>query len=701
MPAMATVETMARSQNELLEAGRAKLAKFQSRNKGKKTGKKAASVADAKIYVNGDATGVVGGGGGKGSEIGKENVDRNGVDADQGRRIGFEADANRGERVVEESRRHFGAVELAERGEKDEEERRRQREVEEVRRKELDAEEASRREREAEEVRNQQVQLERLKRMRQEAEESRQRQREAEEVKRKDRERQDAEEARKQALIAEREAEEARRKEAEDAKRKEREAEQRRQRVIAEITRKKQLEEEEMKRKEREAEEIRRKDREAEEVQRRQRDEDEFRRKQREEFASLEQHIQDLTEEKFGLQRELAKARGMTENFVQEHSALVESFNNQGQMVNQLKEEIEQLEERIKERDAYAMALMTERDRAEQDSAAAREQSQTMAGEVIVLENRIRTLRSHELKLEKDMGILSSEVESHRKQGAAWEKDRAHLQTLIDALQEEKKVLQVRLRKVASGEREFTYKSESSEALQLKQRVMTDASTSTDDLPPPLQISSEGPSTPLDSPSLDSWHHGRRFEEPLSTQSTAQSSHLRSAYESSQSPFVRSPKSSDKHSQVLFPESRPLSLPVSTDSSQSGGYQRIQLPASLTAMPADVMRTINNINDVITSLGEEKTAIVKALKAESKGAAELRALNADLSRKLEATTQQLELVVAQRMADGHAASEHTTRNAVAALDYIDEGDEVVDRVFNWIVQLFPSRSSRRIGVKRL
>jgi hypothetical protein len=331
MPAMATVETMARSQNELLEAGRAKLAKFQSRNKGKKTGKKAASVADAKIYGNGnpkvetspqvssDAH----------SDAVKGNVDRNGVDVDQPREILFEPDVNRSERIVEEDRRHFVAAELSARVENDEEERRKQREAEELRGKELEAEEAIRREREAEEQRNQQALMERLKRIEQEAEENRQRQREAEEAKRKERERLDAEEARKKALIAEREADEARRKEAEEAKRKERESEQRRQRIIAEITRKKQLEEEEIKRKEREAEEIRRKEREAEESQRRQRDEDEFRKKQREEFASLEQHIQDLTEEKFGLQRELAKARAMSENFVQEHSALVENYNNQ------------------------------------------------------------------------------------------------------------------------------------------------------------------------------------------------------------------------------------------------------------------------------------------------------------------------------------------------------------------------------------
>lgn len=372
-------------------------------------------------------------------------------------------------------------------------------------------------------------------------------------------------------------------------------------------------------------------------------------------------------------------------------------------MVNQLKEDIEQLELRIKERDAIEVALMTERDRALQDFAAAREQSQTMAGEVIVLENRIRTLRSHELKMEKDMGTLNSELESHRKQAASWEKDRSHLQSLIDALQEEKKVLQVRLRKVASGEREFSYRSETSEVVQLKQRVLADASTSTDDIPPsPLKISSEGPSTPLESPSLDASHNGRRFEEPLSGQSTAQSSHLRSTLESAQSPVMPSVMSSGTQSHLPFSDPGPSSLPVSIGSLQSSSHEGVRLPVSATSIPADLTRTINNINDVIASIGEEKAAMVKALKAESKGAAELRALNADLSRKLAATTQQLELVVSQRMAEGSSTNGLTTsRQTSAALDYVDEGDEVVDRVFTWIMQLFPSRNSRRSGVKRL
>jgi multidrug resistance efflux pump len=119
-------------------------------------------------------------------------------------------------------------------------------------------------------------------------------------------------------------------------------------------------------------------------------------------------------------------------------------------------------------------------------------------------------------------------------------------------------------------------------------------------------------------------------------------------------------------------------------------------------MPPEVLRTVNSINAVITSLGEEKKAMLKALKAESTAAAQLRALNSDLSQKLEAQTQQLELAVAQRMAHGSRVSVQVApKPGIVATDFVDEGDEVVDRVLGWIMHLFPGGSSRRNGVKRL
>lgn len=114
------------------------------------------------------------------------------------------------------------------------------------------------------------------------------------------------------------------------------------------------------------------------------------------------------------------------------------------------------------------------------------------------------------------------------------------------------------------------------------------------------------------------------------------------------------------------------------------------------------MKIIRNISDVIISISEERVTIVNALKTESKVAADLRALNADLSRQLESTKGQLERLAAQRMLFRSSSNELTTARNAAALHSFDEGDEVVDRMLIWIMQLFLSRtSSRRNGVKKL
>lgn len=190
--------------------------------------------------------------------------------------------------------------------------------------------------------------------------------------------------------------------------------------------------------------------------------------------------------------------------------------------------------------------------------------------------------------------------------------------------------------------------------------------------------------------------------QPLSSQSIAYSSYFRPTNESSQSPFRQSPLSSNSYAHHFLSDLGHSSLSRSTNNPQSGGYRSIQLPASCTSIPADLMKIIRNISDVIISISEERVTIVNALKTESKVAADLRALNADLSRQLESTKGQLERLAAQRVLFRSSSNELTTARNAAALHSFDEGDEVVDRMLIWIMQLFLSRtSSRRNGVKKL
>lgn len=72
--------------------------------------------------------------------------------------------------------------------------------------------------------------------------------------------------------------------------------------------------------------------------------------KQNEDFAALEQHIEDLTQEKFSLQRALETSKSLAESLASENSSLTESYNQQASIVTQLKAEMERLQGEIKAR---------------------------------------------------------------------------------------------------------------------------------------------------------------------------------------------------------------------------------------------------------------------------------------------------------------------------------------------------------------
>lgn len=104
---------------------------------------------------------------------------------------------------------------------------------------------------------------------------------------------------------------------------------------------------------------------------------------------------------------------------------------------------------------------------------AADERAKLLASEVISLEEKALRLRSNELKLERELENSSAEIASYKKKMSSLDKERRDLLQTIDALQEEKKLLQSKLRTAsASG---ISIDSN-------KGHVKKDASTSTNDL---------------------------------------------------------------------------------------------------------------------------------------------------------------------------------------------------------------------------
>ena len=191
---------------------------------------------------------------------------------------------------------------------------------------------------------------------------------------------------------------------------------------------------------------------------------------QNEDFSALEQHIEDLTQEKFSLQRALEGSRVLAESLATENSSLTENYNHQRSIVNQLQSEMENLQQEIKAQQVELEAMRSEYTNVQLECNAADERAKLLASEVIGLEEKALRLRSNELKLEKQLEIEQAEISSYRKKISSLEKDRHDLQSTIDALQEEKKMLLSKVRK-ASG----YVKAESKTSKR-------DGSTSTDDL---------------------------------------------------------------------------------------------------------------------------------------------------------------------------------------------------------------------------
>ncbi|KAK8560798.1 hypothetical protein V6N13_026233 [Hibiscus sabdariffa] len=356
--------------------------------------------------------------------------------------------------------------------------------------------------------------------------------------------------------------------------------------------------------------------------------------KQNEDFAALEQYIEDLTQEKFSLQRALEASSTLAESLSAENSSLTDSYNQQRSVVNQLKSDMEKLQEEIKAQliVQYVLCLQwfslvaeewcigcspglrciaelesfkMEYTNARLECNAADERANILASEVIGLEEksalpaqRFLCYMSYfasehalisdnrgagrEAPIPRDVWILfsikyhtwTSYSDSRRKKMSSLEKERQDFLSTIEALKEEKKALQSKLRKAsATGESSDIVKNPA---------CKRDMSTLTEDL------ASTDPSTSDN----------------------------------------RERNNSDNASSLsLLPDNG-------------------QLEASVY-IPLDQMRMIQNINSLISELTLEKEELTQALSSELSQNSKLKELNTELSRKLEAQTQRLELLTAR------------------------------------------------------
>ncbi|CAO2181968.1 unnamed protein product [Urochloa humidicola] len=348
-------------------------------------------------------------------------------------------------------------------------------------------------------------------------------------------------------------------------------------------------------------------------------------------FAALEQVIEDLTKEKFALQRTLQKSQELAETLATDNSALTDKFNQQAHVISQLTSDMERLQEEIQAQLLALESVRTEYANAQLECSAADERAKVLAAEVILLEDKALKLRSSELKLEKEVEGLHSEISSYRRKVSSLEKERQHLQSTVEALQEEKKLLYTKLRNIPVDEKATT-------SIEKPSADKRDASTATEDLDTGEISSSETLTSTVDT------------------------------LEDAGTFVLRSNNMSD------FPSLEEVSPSIPDD--QLRMIDNINsLMSELAVEREELLRALRIESSNCSKLKELNKDLTQKLETQT--------------QRLELLTSQ------RMANENVLAKPIDARSTNDATMYADEGDEVVERVLGWIMKLFPGGPKRR------
>jgi hypothetical protein len=357
-----------------------------------------------------------------------------------------------------------------------------------------------------------------------------------------------------------------------------------------------------------------------------------------EDFAALEQLIEDLTQEKFSLQRALDTSKSFAETLNADHASITENYNHQGQVISQLKSDMEMLQHEMEAQSLALDSLRMEYDNARHECNAADERARILASEVISLEEKALRLRSNELRLGKQVESLNSEISSFKRKVSALERERQDFQSTIDALQEERKLLMDKIRNASTNEKDKDTP---------KAPDTADESTSTSDLDESNRAQNVVEST--------AGVHTEQEAGPSETQ----------PLDTSDIPFAIG----EMH-EVLPPDQLRMIDNINS------------LTSELSVEREELMRALRIESSNCSKLKELNKDLTHKLETQT--------------QRLELMTAQRmanESSIAKPSDASHLISESTV--------YADEGDEVVERVLGWIMKLFPGGPAKRRTSKLL
>jgi predicted nucleic acid-binding Zn-ribbon protein len=125
-------------------------------------------------------------------------------------------------------------------------------------------------------------------------------------------------------------------------------------------------------------------------------------------LSMLQQHIDELTQEKFTMQRNLEQQQMLLQRLANENEELTQRLNGFTAAMEAMEMEVEARRREVATARMHVQSAMAERDAYELSAREASEQASSLASEVVALEEKVLAMKSSELRvLDEREGLLN------------------------------------------------------------------------------------------------------------------------------------------------------------------------------------------------------------------------------------------------------------------------------------------------------
>ncbi|GAB4813352.1 hypothetical protein N2152v2_000398 [Parachlorella kessleri] len=369
-------------------------------------------------------------------------------------------------------------------------------------------------------------------------------------------------------------------------------------------------------------------------------------------FKALQQHIDELTQEKFTLQRGLEQQSRLAGSLADENEALAQRYNEQAKQVDALQRDVAQLQQQLTEQAVLVERAAAERDAYKLSAQEAQSRAQSLAAEVVRLEEAVLRLRSQEIRVGREAEGATEVMRAMQSQLESLTRERSGLLTQLDDLRNDNAELRMALRAAEAG-------TAAAAAAPARLGASAAAGQQADAVaqpPPQLQQveASELPETHAEPQEPAA----RDVSGPLARDTLAQhAQQARHASDDDDDDDDEEDLRHDRAASLLPPELMAL-LPsrVSTAAAAAGGGGSSEHPsreaeanhdAGSFATGDSVLALVQSIYMLLGALEADKRELLGTLGSKQDEVAELQDANITLHSRLEAAQQRIELLTQQ------------------------------------------------------